>query len=91
MKSDEPQQTDFVLLGSYTPRETAKLLERFEQAGIAFRTRERKPLPEPGPTAAIDISVDSTRRSEVSQIQRDVFGDTLPNYKSSFFHDHHNV
>jgi hypothetical protein len=91
MRSAEPQQTDFVLLGSYAPRDAAKLLDRFEQAGIAFRTRERKPLPEPGPTAAIDISVDSTRASEVSQIQRDVFGDTLPNYESSFFRGHHNV
>jgi hypothetical protein len=89
MKSDE--QGDFVLLGSYPPREAAKLLERFHQAKIAFRTRPRRPPPEPGPTVVIDISVDSTRASEVAQIHRDLFGDGLPNYHSSFFGEHRNV
>ncbi len=91
MRSDEPEHTDFVLLGSYSPREAAQLLERFEQAGIPFRTQARKPLPEPGPTAAIDISVDATRCTEVAQIQRDLFGEALPNYESSFFRDRRNV
>jgi len=91
MKSDEPQETDFVPLGSYSPREAAKLLKRFEQAAILFRTQPRKPLPEPGPTAAVDISVDAARATEVAQIHRDLFGDGLPNYESSFFRDHHNV
>lgn len=91
MTSDTSPESDFVLLGSYSPRDAAKLLERLEKAGIAFRTRDRKPLPEPGPTAAIDISVDAGRASEVAQIQRDIFGDALPNYESSFFRDHHNV
>jgi hypothetical protein len=57
MKSNEPEQADFVLLGSYPPREAAKLLERFHQAGIAFRTQPRSPPPEPRPTVVIDISV----------------------------------
>jgi hypothetical protein len=34
MKSDEPEQGDFVLLGSYPPREVAWLLERFPQAAV---------------------------------------------------------
>ena len=85
MKSDEPEQGDFVLLGSYPRRETAKLLERFHQAGIAFRTQPRSLPPEPRPTVVIDITVDSTRASEVAQIHRDLFGDGVPNYRSSFF------
>jgi hypothetical protein len=79
MKSNEPEQADFVVLGSYPPREAGKLLERFHQAGIAFRTQPRSPPPEPRPTVVIDISVDSTRASEVAQIHRDLFGDGLPN------------
>ena len=91
MKSNEPEQADFVLLGSYPPREAGKLLERFHQAGIAFRTQPRSPPPEPRPTVVIDISVDSTRASEVAQIHHDLFGDGLPNYHSSFFREHRNV
>jgi hypothetical protein len=91
MKSDEPEQTDFVWLGRYAPREAAKLLARFEEAGIPFRMQPRKPSPEPGPTAGIYISVDATRGSEVPEIHRDLFGDGLPNYDSSFFRDHNNV
>ena len=91
MKSDEAEPVDFVLLGSYPPREAAKLLGRFHQAGIAFRTQPRSPPPEPGPTVIIDISVDSTRVSEVAQIHRDLFGDGPPNYHSSFFPENRNV
>ena len=89
MKSDEPDQIDFVLLGRYAPREAAQLLARFEKAGIPFRMQPRKPSPEPGPTASIYISVDAARGSEVAEIHRDLFGDGLPNYDSSFFRDHH--
>ena len=91
MKSDEPEQADFVLLGSYSPKEAAKLLERFHQARIVFRTQPRRPPPDPAPTVVIDISVDSTRASEVAQIHRDLFGDGPPNYHSSFFCEHRNV
>ncbi len=91
MKLDGRDQADFMLLGSYPPREAAKLLERFHQAGIAFRTQPRSPPPEPAPTVVIDISVDSTRASEVAQIHRDLFGDGPPNYLSSFFRENRNV
>jgi len=90
LKSDELKRDDFVLLGSYPPGEAAKLLERFHQAGIAFRTQPRTPPPEPKPTVVIDISVDSTRASEVAKIHRDLFGDALQNYASSFFREHRN-
>ena len=91
MESDEREGEDFVLLGSYPPREAAKLLERFHQAGIAFRTQPRRPPPEPGPTVVIDISVELKRASEVAQIHLDLFGDGLPNYASSFFRERHNI
>ena len=91
MKSGEPEQTKFLWLGRYSPREAAKLLERFQQAGILFRALPRKPLPQPGPTAALDISVDSARTSKADQIHRDLFGDGLPNYESSFFRHHRDV
>jgi hypothetical protein len=91
MKSNKPEQADFVLLGSYPPREAAKLLERFNQAGIAFRTQPRSPPPEPRPMVVIDISVDSTRASEVAQIHRDLFGNGPPNYRSSFFPERRNI
>jgi hypothetical protein len=91
MKSDEPQQNDFLLLGNYPPEEAKKLLKRLEEAQIAFRTRPRSPFPQPGPPVTMDISVDSARSSEVAEIQRDLFGDGLPNYDSSFFRDDRNV
>jgi hypothetical protein len=75
MKSDETERNDFMLFGSYPPAEAAKLLERFHQAGIAFRTQPRTPPPEPLSTVLIDISVDSTRAGEAAQIRRDLFGD----------------
>jgi hypothetical protein len=76
MKSDETERNDFMLLGSYPPAEAAKLLERFHQAGIAFRTQPRTPPPEPLSTVLIDISVDLTRAGEAAQIRRDLFGDS---------------
>src|SRR5437879_13230358 len=78
MKSDKPEQTDFVLLGTYAPREAVKLLACFHAAGIPFRMQPRKPSPQPGPTAGIYISVDSARGTEVAEIHRDLFGDGLP-------------
>ena len=89
MKSDEPEQTKFVWLGRYSPHEASKLLKRFEQVGIAFRAQ---PLRagyggSNGPT----VSVDPTRGPEVDEIHRDLFGDGLPNYDSSFFREHRNV
>jgi hypothetical protein len=73
MKSDAPEEEDFVWLGSYAPRQASKLLERFEQAGIAFRAQ---PLSadggDYGPTATIHISVDSPRCTEAAQFHREL-------------------
>jgi hypothetical protein len=91
MKADEPEKTKFAWLGSYSPKEAAKLLERLQQAGIPFRAQPKKPLPEPGPTAVLYVSVESARASEAAKIHRELFGDGLPNYESSFFREHRNV
>jgi hypothetical protein len=79
------------VLGRYSPQEAAKLLERFEQAGIPFRTHPRRPFPQPGPSVTVDIAVDSARIDEVERITRDLFSDGLPNYESSFFGAHRNI
>jgi len=92
MKSKAPEEEDFAWLGSYAPRQASKLLERLEQAGIAFRAQPLRPdRGDEGPTATIDISVDSPLSSEAAQIHRELFGDELPNYDSSFFRDERNV
>ena len=93
MKAEDSQEGELALLGRYSPREASKLLARLEQANIEFRAH---PLRagyggSNGPTASIDISVDPARSAEVDQIHRDLFGDSLPNYESSFFHGRRNV
>ena len=93
MSSDTPQQDDLVLLGRYRPHDASRLLERFELAGILFRA---EPLRagyggSNGPTVSIDVSVDAQRSVEAADIHRDLFGDELPNYDSSFFRQHRNV
>jgi len=72
MKSDKPEQIDFVLLGTYASCEAVKLLARFKTAGIPFRTQPKKPSPEPGPTAGIYISVDAAQGIEVAEIHREL-------------------
>ncbi len=93
MKSEDSQQEHLVLLGRYSPHEASKLLERFEQAGVTFSAQ---PLRagyggSNGPTVSIDISVDPARSNDVDKIHRELFGDALPNYDSSFFRDRRNV
>jgi hypothetical protein len=93
MNSDAPQQNDLVLLGRYRPHDASRLLERFERAGILFRA---DPLRagyggSNGPTVSIDVRVDARRSVEAADIHRDLFGDALPNYDSSFFREHRNV
>ncbi len=92
MTSEKPSEENLVLLGTYSPREASKLLQRFQDAGIAFTATPRAPRYESaGPTITLQIRVDPARSAEVAQIHRELFGDGLPNYDSSFFRDHHNV
>jgi hypothetical protein len=91
MKSEGPEEEEFAWLGSYAPRQASQLLERLYQAGIAFRAQPLRPDRGDEPTATIYISVDSPRSGEAAQIHRELFGDELPNYDSSFFRDQRNV
>jgi hypothetical protein len=92
MKSEEPAEGKLELLGSYSPREASKLLRRFESAGIAFSASPEGPGYEAaGPTITIHIRVDPARVAEIEEIHRELFGDNLPNYDSSFFRGHRNV
>lgn len=93
MSSDTPQQNDLVLLGRYRPHDASRLLERFERAGILFRA---EPLRagyggSNGPTVSIDVHVDTHRSVEAADIHRELFGEALPNYDSSFFRERRNV
>ncbi|HEX4631850.1 MAG TPA: hypothetical protein VH188_12895 [Chthoniobacterales bacterium] len=93
MNSGDSHEQALTHLGTYSPHEAAKLLERFECAGIVFRAQPRRAGwgGSNGPTVVMDISVDPARASEVDQIHQDLFGDSLPNYDSSFFHQRRNV
>lgn len=89
MKPDEPAADDFVNLSTYSPYEAAKLLERLEQSGIAFRAQTKKTgyyL-----QTEIVVSVETARAAEAAKIHRDLFGDGLPNYDSSFFRGRRNL
>ena len=89
MESDQPTEDGFVLVGGYSPKEASKLMERLEQGGIAFRAQRQKMGYDL--TSAILVSVDPKRAADADQIHRDLFGDGLPNYDSSFFRGHRNV
>ena len=92
MTSQKQPEEELVFLGSYSPRETSKLVQRFQDAGIAFTATPRGPGYESaGPTITMQIKVDPTRSAEVDRIHRELFGDGLPNYDSSFFRDQRNV
>jgi hypothetical protein len=92
MTSEKPTEENLVLLGTYSPREASKLVQRFQDAGITFTATPRGPGYESaGPTITLQIRVDPARSAEVAQIHRELFGDGLPNYDSSFFRDQHNV
>jgi len=78
-----------VNLSTYSPHEASKLLERFEQSGIAFRARTKKTRYYL--KTEIVISVEAARANEAAEIHRELFGDGLPNDDSSFFRERRNV
>lgn len=82
----------FVFLGYYRPREASKLLERFQQNNITFHAQPRR-MGTVNTNAGVTllISIDPKRSDDVDKIHRELFGDGLPNYDSSFFRDHRNV
>lgn len=87
VEPEEPTDDGYVFLGGYSPHDASKLFERFTQSGIAFRAQRK--------TMRSDltslVSVESARASDAAEIHRNLFGDALPNYDSSFFRDHRNV
>jgi hypothetical protein len=92
-KTQQPDDHDFVVLGDYSPHEASKLLARFEQSTIAFRADPKK-IPHFGamdPSRVITISIDPARSADADIIHRELFGDGLPNYGSSFFHGDRDV
>ena len=86
---DQPTEDEFFLLGSYSPHEAAKLLERCEKEGIVFRAQTVRHSYHPRMTVA--ISVDPQRAGDSDKIHQELFGDGLPNYDSSFFRENRNV
>jgi hypothetical protein len=92
VKSPNSVGKTLVLLGTYSPSEAARLLPRFEQAGIVFAIiSQAEGNNEAGPTITMEIRVDPTRSDEVDRIHRGLFGDLGPNYDSSFFRNRRNV
>ena len=89
MQPEQPTEDGFVPLGSYSPREASKLLERLEQSGIAFRAQRQ--TTSYYLISEILVSVDPERSIDADEIHRDLFGDGLPNYDSSFFRKQDNV
>jgi hypothetical protein len=89
MDPTERAEDDFVMLGVYSPHEASRLLERFDQSGIEFRAKTRR-TPYYLKTEIL-VSVDRERASDADAIHRDLFGDGLPNYDSSFFRGRRNV
>ena len=91
-QSDPESPPEYLALSRYTPRQAARLLDRLAESGIAFQATQRPPRDEAaGPTIDIDVSVEAGRASEAAQIHRELFGDEVPNYDSSFFRERRNV
>jgi hypothetical protein len=89
MESDRPAEDGFLVLGTYSPHEAKKLLACFERDGIAFRAQPQKSgyyL-----STEIVVRVEPQRAGDAAKIHRELFGDALPNYDSSFFREHRNV
>ena len=89
MKAVQPPEDGFTILSTYSPHEASRLLERFERSGIAFRAQTKKTRYYL--KTEIVISVEVARAGEAAEIHRELFGDGLPNYDSSFFRQRRNV
>ena len=87
---------DLEYLGYYSPADAAKLFEAFEAAGVDFAADVADATGAISPVVSfvggtfgqavqVLISIDPARREDVDRIHKDLFGDCLPNYDSSFF------
>jgi hypothetical protein len=88
----EPNEFEVALLKQFAVQDPSLCLGSLHvlSRGIAFRIRPTMPFPQPGPSTTLVISVDPARSNsnEANEILRDLFGDNLPNYDSSFFRGH---
>ena len=97
-KVTEPNQDrrDLEELGYYSPADAAKLFEAFAAAGIDFAADVADATGAISPVLSflggtfgqavqVLIRIDPGRREDVDRIHKDLFGDCLPNYDSSFF------
>jgi len=100
MESREPNASrgDLEYLGYYSPADAAKLFDAFEAAGLDFAadvtdaTGAISPVVSCaggtfGQAVQVLISIDPSRREDVERIHKNLFGDCLPNYDSSFFRE----
>ena len=86
----EPNEFEVALLKQFAVQDPSLCLGSLHVLSrrIAFRIRPTMPFPQPGPSTTLVISVDPARSNEANEILRDLFGDNLPNYDSSFFRGH---
>jgi len=104
MEANQPSDAkdDLEYLGYYSPADGAKLIDAFEAAdidcaaGLADSTGAITPALSLlggtfGQAVQVLISIDPTRREDVNRIHKDLFGDCLPNYDSSFFKQQQNL
>ena len=95
----ESEEPIFEYLGYYRPDDARRLLSALEAANIKFDAKFFDGIKSMsslsgahgghfGGGAQILISIDSNRNAEVQQIHKEMFGDCLPDYDSSFFTDH---
>jgi len=98
MEADKPKEGrgDLEYLGYYSLADGAKLFDAFQAVSIDYRADLADSTgaitPEhsfvggtAGNAVQVLISVDPARREDVQRIHRELFGDCLPNYDSSFF------
>ena len=87
---------DLEELGYYSPADAVKLFEAFQAAGIDFAAGVADATGAISPVLSflggtfgravqVLISIDPARQEDVDRIHKDLFGDCLPNYDSSFF------
>jgi hypothetical protein len=104
MDAIEPNHAsgDLEYLGYYSFADATKLFEAFEAADVDFAadvadaTGAISPVVSYvggtfGQAVQVLISIDPARREDVDRIHKDLFGDCLPNYDSSFFTEQQNI
>ena len=93
---EQTPEEGFEFIGYFSPSDAAKLFSAFERAGIDYRADFFDGVDSITPTLAyrggsfgqnaqILIQAAHNRLEEVARIHTELFGDSLPNYDSTFF------